>query len=98
MCEAHTRLQICPIPHMLLNMRNYVGGQQMNLSWWDAAPNIINEVTYWATSQKQSDSNWETSVFVYKDTADCEDCKSDVVTLNFRFEVSKSYLICHLNI
>ena len=52
---------------MLLNMRNYVGGQQMNLSWWDAAPNMINEVTFWATSQKQSDSNWETSVFVYKD-------------------------------
>ena len=61
----------------------------MNLSWYDADPNTLR-----TTSQHQSDSNWDTSVFIYKSTSDCADCISDVVTLNFRFEVSDidSYL------
>ena len=96
MCEDHTKLQICPIPFMLFNMNNHVGGQKMNLTWWDTDPNIIRELTYWATSEKQSDSNWDISVFVYKATADCVDCNSEVVTLNFRFEVSsfKKHFLC----
>ena len=80
-------LQICPIPFRLYNMNTYNGGQQMNLSWWDGNPNRILQTTYWATPRQQSDSNWNSSVFIYRANADCVDCLTEGVTLNFRFEV-----------
>ena len=75
---------------MLFNL-DTVANATMNLQWWDADPNTVQKVSYWATSKQQSDSNWDSSVFIYKATADCVDCNSEVVTLNFRFEVLYSY-------
>ena len=68
-------------------MNDYTGGQHMNLSWWDRIPNKLLKTTYWATPHHQSDSNWNASIFIYKPNADCEDCRAQVVTLYFRFEV-----------
>ena len=85
-------LQICPIPFHLFNLNSFVGGQRMNLTWFHSDPNKIVKTAYFATSRQQSDSNWDTSVFIYNTTANCVvDCYSEIVTLNFRFEVS-SYI------
>ena len=60
----------------------------------------LHEYSYWADPKPQSDSNWDTSVFIYKPKPGCRECDEPALTLNFRFEVTikKIYTCDPLNV
>ena len=88
-----TLFQTCTIPFYLFNLdRVYDRQKPMHLKWLDVtdSPTEIQKYSYWADPKPQSDSNWDTSAFIYKPKPGCDNCEPDnpALTLNFRFEVS----------
>ena len=84
----HAWLQICSISFYLFNLdRDFDGMEQMNLTWVNRSSIYIQEISFGANREPQSDSNWNTSVFRYDRNYGCEDCEHGVLTLNFKLEV-----------
>ena len=58
----------------------------VRLDWAPYSPKLYN-IGYLATPQPTGDSNWKTSVYIYKDKVGCSECLKLSLAINLDFKV-----------